>query len=154
MHRSHLSPPRVKYAFWSFFSLRINSNFLVWARGEKKVARVCIHTYLPAAYVYKNRKKAQTFTKSAVYGLGLFPSRPQGFSSSGSLWRENPPLFSTSISVTSDKRLNFSEINNLEAYAVAQIREQMSGPDLHVFTLKFLALKKRFFTFLGSKTFL
>jgi hypothetical protein len=24
----------------------------------------------------------------------------------------------------------------------AQIREQMSGPDLHVFTLKFLALKK------------
>ena len=23
-----------------------------------------------------------------------------------------------------------------------QIREQMSGPDLHVFTLKFLALKK------------
>ena len=26
-----------------------------------------------------------------------------------------------------------------------QIREQMSGPDLHVFTLKFLALKKWFF---------
>jgi hypothetical protein len=29
--------------------------------------------------------------------------------------------------------------------AKAQIREQMSGPDLHVFTLKFLALKKLFF---------
>jgi hypothetical protein len=27
----------------------------------------------------------------------------------------------------------------------AQIREQMSGPDLHVFTLKFLALKKPVF---------
>ena len=27
----------------------------------------------------------------------------------------------------------------------AQIREQMSGPDLHVFTLKFLALKKLVF---------
>ena len=27
----------------------------------------------------------------------------------------------------------------------SQIREQMSGPDLHVFTLKFLALKKMFF---------
>jgi hypothetical protein len=26
--------------------------------------------------------------------------------------------------------------------ATTQIREQMSGPDLHVFTLKFLALKK------------
>ena len=26
-----------------------------------------------------------------------------------------------------------------------QIREQMSGPDLHVFTLKFLALKKLVF---------
>ena len=26
-----------------------------------------------------------------------------------------------------------------------QIREQMSGPDLHVFTLKFLALKNWFF---------
>ena len=38
-----------------------------------------ISLYLLAAYVYKNRKKAQTFTKSAVYGLGLFPSRPQGF---------------------------------------------------------------------------
>ena len=28
----------------------------------------------------------------------------------------------------------------------AQIREQMSGPDLHVFTLKFLALKKTCFS--------
>ena len=27
-----------------------------------------------------------------------------------------------------------------------QIREQMSGPDLHVFTLKFLALKKTVFS--------
>ena len=27
-----------------------------------------------------------------------------------------------------------------------QIREQMSGPDLHVFTLKFLALKKTSFS--------
>ena len=27
---------------------------------------------------------------------------------------------------------------------LTQIREQMSGPDLHVFTLKFLALKKWF----------
>ena len=42
-----------------------------------------ISLYLPAAYVYKNRKKAQTFTKSAVYGLGLFSSRPQGFLPSG-----------------------------------------------------------------------
>ena len=33
-----------------------------------------------------------------------------------------------------------------------QIREPMSGPDLHVFTLKFLALKKnRFFHFFGVK---
>ena len=35
-----------------------------------------------------------------------------------------------------------------------QIREQMSGPDLHVFTLKFLALKNGFFMFSGSKKFL
>ena len=36
----------------------------------------------------------------------------------------------------------------------SQIREQMSGPDLHVFTLKFLALKKGFFScFLGQKKF-
>ena len=35
----------------------------------------------------------------------------------------------------------------------AQIREQMSGPDLHTFTLKSLALKKLFFTFSGSKHF-
>ena len=35
-----------------------------------------------------------------------------------------------------------------------QIREQMSGPDLHVFTLKFLALKKVFFScFRGQKKF-
>ena len=34
----------------------------------------------------------------------------------------------------------------------SQIREQMSGPDLHVFTLKFLALKKVFFScFRGQK---
>ena len=34
----------------------------------------------------------------------------------------------------------------------SQIREQMSGPDLHVFTLKFLTLKKVvFFMFSGSK---
>jgi len=33
-----------------------------------------------------------------------------------------------------------------------QIREQMSGADLHVLTLKFLALKNwLFFTFSGSK---
>ena len=30
---------------------------------------------------------------------------------------------------------------------LAQIREQMSGPDLHVFTLKFLALKRECFYF-------
>ena len=30
----------------------------------------------------------------------------------------------------------------IHASSEAQIREQMSGPDLHVFTLKFLALKK------------
>ena len=35
-----------------------------------------------------------------------------------------------------------------------QIREQMSGPDLHVFTLKFLALKKPVFSlFRGQKIF-
>ena len=28
---------------------------------------------------------------------------------------------------------------------ISQIREQMSGPDLHVFTLEFFALKKLFF---------
>ena len=33
----------------------------------------------------------------------------------------------------------------------AQIRERMSGPDLHVFTLKFLALKKCFFHVFGVK---
>ena len=27
-----------------------------------------------------------------------------------------------------------------------QIREEMSRPDLHIFTLKFLAVKKRFFS--------
>ena len=33
-----------------------------------------------------------------------------------------------------------------------QIREQMSGPDLHVFTLNFLALKQLFFSlFCGQK---
>ena len=32
-----------------------------------------------------------------------------------------------------------------------QIREQISGPDLHVFTLKFLALKKWVFHFFGVK---
>ena len=37
----------------------------------------------------------------------------------------------------------------------AQIREQMSSPDLHVFTLKFLALKNCFFSlFGGQKMFL
>ena len=33
----------------------------------------------------------------------------------------------------------------------SQIREQMSGPDLHVFTLKFLALKKWVFHVFGVK---
>jgi hypothetical protein len=32
------------------------------------------------------------------------------------------------------------------SYPVPQIREQMSGPDLHVFILKFLALKKTVFS--------
>jgi hypothetical protein len=31
------------------------------------------------------------------------------------------------------------------AYTIPEIREQMFGPDLHVFTLKFLALKTLFF---------
>ena len=34
-----------------------------------------------------------------------------------------------------------------------QIREQMSGPDLHVFTLKFLALKKLFVVRYGFSQF-
>ena len=38
--------------------------------------------------------------------------------------------------------------------ANSQIREQMSGPDLHVFTLKFLALKNPFFHFFGVNFFL
>ena len=39
---------------------------------------------------------------------------------------------------------------SMQPSPAAQIREQMSGPDLHVFTLKFLALKKTgFFTFSG-----
>ena len=33
----------------------------------------------------------------------------------------------------------------IHASSEAQIREQMSGPDLHVFTLKFLALEKLVF---------
>ena len=36
------------------------------------------------------------------------------------------------------------ELQNNGAF-YPQIREQMSGPDLHVFTLKFLALKKLVF---------
>jgi hypothetical protein len=38
-------------------------------------------------------------------------------------------------------------------YSEAQIREQMSGPELHVFTLKFLALKVVFFHVSKSKKF-
>ena len=48
-----------------------------------------------------------------------------------------------------DKRRRISAITtaeNANAYCMdPQIREQMSGPDLHVFTLKFLALKNCFF---------
>ena len=42
------------------------------------------------------------------------------------------------------------------AWICSQIREQMSGPDLHAFTLKFLALKnskKCYFTLLSKKWF-
>ena len=46
---------------------------------------------------------------------------------------------------------NNSEIR--EAYMEAQIREQMSGPDLHVFTLKFLALKKLVFSLIRGQKF-
>ena len=35
----------------------------------------------------------------------------------------------------------------------AQIRKKMSGPDLYVFTLKFLALKKRVFSLFRGQTF-
>ena len=53
-----------------------------------------------------------------------------------------------------DKRRRISAITtaeNANAYCMdPQIREQMSGPDLHVFTLKFLALKKLFFFFTFS----
>ena len=46
---------------------------------------------------------------------------------------------------------NISAIGGVSALH-PQIREQMSGPDLHVFTLNFLALKQLFFfTFLWSK---
>ena len=34
----------------------------------------------------------------------------------------------------------------MTGWTLAQIREQMSGPDLHVFTLKFLTLKKTGFS--------
>ena len=34
-----------------------------------------------------------------------------------------------------------SSLEHYQHRATAQIREQMTGPDLHVFTLKFLALK-------------
>ena len=46
---------------------------------------------------------------------------------------------------------NFNTINTLFIHQEPQIREQMSGLDLHVFTLKFLALKKLvFFHFFGG----
>ena len=43
------------------------------------------------------------------------------------------------------------EIVSLFGGQFPQIREQLSGPDLYVFTLKFLALKNLFFHFLGVK---
>ena len=42
-----------------------------------------------------------------------------------------------------NKMESISEITDCpNGHKLPQIREQMSGPDLHVFTLKFLALKK------------
>ena len=41
--------------------------------------------------------------------------------------------------------------NVKNAGAASQTREQMSGADLHVFTVKFLALKKCFFHVFGVK---
>ena len=46
----------------------------------------------------------------------------------------------------SNSNLNFADYT-------AQISEQMSGPDLHVFTLKFLALKKLGFSLFRGQNF-
>ena len=43
-------------------------------------------------------------------------------------------------------KIGFEILQNLTTLLVSQIREQMSGPDLHVLTLKFLALKKTGFS--------
>merc|ERR1712129_284347 len=49
----------------------------------------------------------------------------------------------------------YSTVNHQRGGWASQIREQMSGPDLHVFTLKFHSnfspKKTRFFHFLGAK---
>ena len=60
-----------------------------------------------------------------------------------------PSVLCSSVQCSSG-RLNHS-VASLSAFSFyAQIREQMSGPDLPVFTLKFLVLKNDHFS--GSKT--
>ena len=66
---------------------------------------------------------------------------------------KDPNKMTLRLKPFTNSMINLANCNIFEHF-VSQIREQMSGPDLHVFTLKFLALKKPFFfTFSGSKFF-
>ena len=54
------------------------------------------------------------------------------------------------VNISNIHGLSLQNLPTLES--TQQIREQMPGPDLLVFTLKFLALKNFFFHFFGVKT--
>ena len=52
-----------------------------------------------------------------------------------------------------DVKTNEARGRHFTRHFSPQIREQMSGPDIHVFTLKFLALKKQFFSLFRCQKF-
>ena len=96
----------------------------------------------------KTEKKircVRTITFSAV-----FPSVPFLFlTSSFFVFRVTGPHIDKVLCTFPLQR--FFEFSLQNSWNEPQIREQMSGPNLHVFTLKSLALKKCFFHFLWVK---
>ena len=65
-------------------------------------------------------------------------------------WKMRPMTRNISLIISTNIRTPIAPIT----LPGSQIREQMSGPDLHVFTVKFLALKKAIFScFRGQKKF-
>ena len=86
-----------------------------------------------------------TITKIGIRNIFLYNSIRQFKISTTNKVKQINIIYYTTMNLMSWQRSAFEDKEIFGDQVPPQIREQMSGPDLHVFTLKFLALKKLVF---------